>query len=142
CRPHPHSPTLRSSPARLMQREPSYLVLYGGCMNLVERVKNILLQPKQEWPKIDAESTDAKSLYLNYVVIMAAIPAIAGFIGLSIVGISLFGSSYRLPIVDGLIACIVRFVMTLVGIFVWALIIDALAPTFNGTKNQIQALKL
>src|SRR5438045_9118653 len=120
-----------------MQREPSYLVLYGGCMNLVERVKNILLQPKQEWPKIDAESTDAKSLYLNYVVIMAAIQAIAGFIGLSIVGISCFGGTYRLPIVDGLIACIVRFVMTLVGNFVSRLLSGALDPHFNGTNTHI-----
>jgi hypothetical protein len=111
-------------------------------MNIVERAKNILLQPKQEWVKIDGEATDVKTLYTEYIIIMAAIPAIAGFIGLSLVGASMFGTTFRVPIVDGLVGAIVRFVMTLAGIYIWALIIDALAPTFGGTKNRIQALKV
>jgi len=37
---------------------------------------------------------------------------------------------------------IVRYVLTLVGVYVLALIIDALAPTFSGEKNIDQAFKL
>lgn len=111
-------------------------------MNLVERVKNILLQPKQEWVKIADEPADVKSLYVNYIVILAAIPAAAGFIGLSLVGMSFLGVAYRMPVVDGLVGAIVRYIVSLVAIFVWALIIDALAPTFGGSKNQTQALKV
>jgi Yip1 domain len=33
-------------------------------------------------------------------------------------------------------------VLTLIVVYVLALIIDALAPTFSGTKSQIQALKV
>jgi hypothetical protein len=37
---------------------------------------------------------------------------------------------------------VVTFVLTLVMVYVLALIIDKLAPTFAGTSNQIQALKV
>ena len=101
-------------------------------MNLVDRVKNILLTPKTEWPVIDAETTDVKSLYLNYIMILAAIPAIASAIGLMFVTFSGRMIGYA----------IVQYVLTLVMVFVVALIIDALAPTFGGRKSQISALKL
>ena len=55
-------------------------------MNLVDRVKNILLQPSQEWAVIETETTDTKTLYTSYAMILAAIPAVAGFIGGSIIG--------------------------------------------------------
>ena len=63
-------------------------------MNLVERIKGILLQPKMEWAKIESERGDAGYLFSNYVAIVAAIPPICTFIGTSIIG---FGS-YRLGI--------------------------------------------
>ena len=44
-------------------------------MNLVERVKGILLTPKEEWPVIDSETGDANYLFTNYVAILVAIPA-------------------------------------------------------------------
>ena len=45
-------------------------------MNLVERIKGILLQPKSEWPAIEREPGDAGYLFPNYVAIVAAIPAV------------------------------------------------------------------
>src|SRR4051812_16778372 len=52
-----------------------------GSMNLVERVKAIVLTPRTEWPVIAAEPGDAAYLFRNYVAILAAIPAVAGLIG-------------------------------------------------------------
>ena len=77
-------------------------------MNLVERVKAILLQPKSEWPVIERESGDAGYLFTNYVCIVSAIPAVASFIGTVIAG---FG------IVGGLIYAVVIYVLGLVGVF-------------------------
>ncbi|SEU05464.1 Yip1 family protein [Variovorax sp. OV084] len=111
-------------------------------MNLVERVQSILLKPKATWPEIDAEPADAASLYKNYVMILALIPAVASFIGLSLIGIGAFGVSFRVPIVSGLANMVVGYVLSLVMVFVLALIIDAMAPTFEGTRSQIGALKL
>jgi hypothetical protein len=111
-------------------------------MNLVERVQSILLKPRATWPSIDAEPADAASLYKNYVMILALIPAVASFIGLSLVGIGAFGVNFRVPIVSGLANMVVGYVLSLVMVFVLALIIDAMAPTFEGTRSQIGALKL
>jgi hypothetical protein len=56
-------------------------------MNLVERIKGILLQPKSEWPAIEREPGNAGYLFSNYVAIVAAIPAVCTFIGTSIIGV-------------------------------------------------------
>lgn len=111
-------------------------------MNLIQRVQDILLKPKATWPVIDAEADDLPSLYKNYLMILALIPALAGFIGLSLVGVSAFGVSYRVPIVSGLVTMVVGYVLTLVMVFVVSLLVDALAPTFGGTKNPTSALKV
>ncbi|HEY9065649.1 MAG TPA: Yip1 family protein [Burkholderiaceae bacterium] len=111
-------------------------------MSLIQRVQDILLKPKETWPIIAGEGGDTASIYSNYVVYLAAIPAIASFIGLSLIGAGAFGYSVRMPIVSGLVQMVVTFVLYLVMVFVIALIVDALAPTFNGTKSQINALKL
>src|SRR5256885_1198217 len=102
---------------------------------LVERVKAILLTPQTEWPVIAREPGDVSSLFARYVAILALIPALAGFIGTSLVG------SY-VPFFSGLISAIVSYVMTFVVVYVVALIVDALAPTFDAQKNFPNALKL
>jgi hypothetical protein len=111
-------------------------------MNLVQRVQDILLKPKATWPVIDAEPDDTAALYKNYVMILALIPAVASFIGLSVIGIGAFGVNFRVPIVSGLANMVVGYVLSLVMVFVLALIVDAMAPTFEGTKSQIGALKV
>ena len=111
-------------------------------MSLIQRVQDILLKPKETWPIIAGEGGDTGSIYTGYLIYLAAIPAIASFIGLSLIGAGGFGFSVRVPIMSGLVQMVVSFVLSLVMVFVLALIVDALAPTFNGTKSQINALKL
>ena len=112
-------------------------------MNLVERVKAILLTPKSEWLVIAREPGDANYLFMNYVAILAAIPAVCGFIGMSIIGISLpVVGTVRVGIVSGLASAIVQYLLAFVMVYVMGLIIDALAPTFGGQKNQPNALKV
>ena len=112
-------------------------------MNLSERVKGILLNPKQEWQTISGEATTISDLYKNYIVILAAIGPVASIIGMSIVGISLpFVGSYRVSIVSSFGSAVVHFILNLVGVYVLALVIDALAPTFSGEKNVNQAFKV
>ena len=111
-------------------------------MDLVSRVKGILLTPKTEWGVIDTEPTTVGSLYTGYIVPLAAIPAVAWFVGFSLIGGSLMGVPFRWPISIGLEQAVARFVLALIGVYVLALIIDALAPSFGGQKNQIQALKV
>jgi len=107
-------------------------------MNLVERVKNILLQPKSEWAVIEREPGDAGYLFTNYICIVSAIPPVCSFIGGSIIGYGPF----HLGIVTGLVHAIVIYVLGLVGVFVMAYIIDFLAGVFDGQKNLDNAMKV
>jgi len=110
---------------------------------LIARVKGILLSPKSEWLAIDRESTSVGQLYAGYIAIISAIPPIASFIGYSVFGISIpFVGTYRVPMGSALTSAITQYVLGLIGCYVLALVIDALAPTFSGEKNQIQALKV
>ena len=111
-------------------------------MNIVERAKNILLTPKTEWPVIDTESSSIKSIYTEYLVLLAAIPAIAGFIGTSLIGYSMFGVAVRVPLAAGIATLILGYALSLVMVYVIALIADALAPSFQGEKNLFNAFKL
>jgi hypothetical protein len=103
-------------------------------MDIVERVKAILLTPKSEWLVIERESGDPAFLFMNYVAILAAIPAVCGFIGMSLIGTVGIGA--------GLVFAIVQYLLAFVFVYVLGLIIDALAPTFDAQKNPANALKL
>lgn len=110
---------------------------------LIERVKGIILSPKTEWEKIAAESADVKSLYVGYAMILAAIPAICGMIGSTMIGVSLpIVGTIRTGIGAALVQLVLGYVLGLVVIFVVSLIVNALAPTFDGQKDPVQALKL
>ena len=76
---------------------------------LMARVKAILITPKTEWPVIAAEPETVAGLYKNYILILAAIPAVFGFIKGSIIGFSLFGITARTPMVSGIIGMLVTY---------------------------------
>lgn len=112
-------------------------------MNITERAKNIVLQPAQEWSAIDKEPGDAGELYKTYIVPLAAIGPVASIIGLSVFGIGMpFGGSYRMSMTSAVGQAVTNYVLALAGTYVLGLVIDALAPTFQGTKNNFQALKV
>jgi hypothetical protein len=113
-----------------------------GSKGLVARVQAILTSPKTEWPIIAAEPASVGGLYTGYILILAAVPAIAGFLSASIIGYNLpIVGFVRTPMAAGLTSALIGYVFSLIGVFIIALIADALAPTFGGTKNQVQALK-
>jgi len=107
-------------------------------MDLVSRVKNILLDPQSEWRVIDGEQDPPSAILKNYVAIVAAIPVVCGFIGASIIG----AAGFRTGIVLGLTSAIIHYVLTLIGVYVIAFIIDALAPAFGGRKDFNSAFKV
>ena len=57
-------------------------------MNIMERIKGILLKPKEEWQTIAGETTSIADIYKNYIFILAAIGPVASFIGMSLVGMN------------------------------------------------------
>ncbi len=108
---------------------------------IIERVKAILTTPRTEWPVAAAEPASVGGLYAGYIAIIAALPAIASFIKGSLIGYGGFGITIRTPFTLGIVAMVLGYVLSLVMTYVVALIINALAPTFGGQKNQVEALK-
>lgn len=100
-------------------------------MNLFERVKNILLSPKEEWLKIAAETATVQSLYVGYIVILAAIGPVVMLVAFGALGFG-FGAS----------TAVFAYIHSLIGVAILALIVDVLAPSFGGTKDYVAALKL
>jgi hypothetical protein len=111
-------------------------------VNVVDRAKNLILQPAAEWEKIEQETHAVKDLYTGWIMILAAIGPVAAFIGHSIVGASAFGISYRMPVMNGLAVMVASYAMSLGLVYVFALVIDALAAPFGGTKDFGQAFKV
>ncbi len=96
-------------------------------MNLGDRIKNILLAPKAEWSKIDTEVGTTQTIFTGYVMILAAIaPALMVVVS--------FGHA--------MLAAIGQYVIGLAMTFVLAIVVDALAPAFGGTKNLVKSLAL
>ncbi len=93
-------------------------------MALLDRVRNILLTPRTEWPAIAAETATVQSLYVDYILILAAIGPLA------------------LIFAMGPVFAVISYVVGLAMVYLMAWIIDALAPTFGGEKNLVKSLQL
>ena len=110
---------------------------------ILNRIKNILLTPKTEWQMIAAEPATIGQLYIGYVVPLTAWAALMSLVRLTLIGTRLpFGDVVRTPLAGGLGLAAWTFVGSFVGLFLVGVIVNALAPTFGGTRNQTQALKV
>ncbi|KJV41971.1 Yip1 family protein [Brevundimonas sp. KM4] len=101
---------------------------------LVARVKGILVQPNAEWLRIDGEFATTKTLFTRYAMILAAIGPIAGLIGSLIFG--------EASIIGALVVALVSYGLSLAAVFVLGILINALAPSFGSTVDQVQAMKV
>lgn len=112
-------------------------------MDIVQRTQAILLKPKEEWVRIKAEPTTPAQLFTSYVMVLAAIPAAFQFLGHVLVGrrLPLVGY-YRWPIGRALGYALVSYALSLAAVYLFALVVDQLAPSFSSAKNMTNALKL
>lgn len=108
-------------------------------MKLIDRAKNIIVNPKAEWDVIAAENTPPAQVITGYVLPLAAIAYVAVFLLVTLVFGMLFGA--RTGFFAGLASMIYNIVMAAVSVLLIALIIDALAPSFGGQKSFAQAVK-
>lgn len=110
---------------------------------VIQRARSLLVSPRTEWPVIAAEPATVADLYRNYIMILAAIPSVCGFVKSSVLGYAWHGFRvYRLGMGVGLAAAVIQYIIALIGVYVLAVIIEALAPNFSGQPNRVQALKL
>ena len=112
-------------------------------MNLLDRIASILLRPGTEWPVIAGEDTAPATLLRRYILPLAAIGPVATFIGFSVVGqdVPLLGQ-LRMPVFSGIATALASYLLGLAGIFLFAIIVDRLAPNFGGSRDLRRALRL
>lgn len=109
--------------------------------SLVARVQNILLTPKTEWPVIAAEPETTSGLYTKYILIVSALASLAGFLKSTLIGTSTFIGTFRVDLSTGIKWLVLTYLLGLIGVWLWSLVINVLAPTFGGQKDSVQALK-
>ena len=111
----------------------------------LERARRLILQPTQELTVIAGEFTTAGPVFGKYVLAMAAIGPVASTLG----GV-VFGERGSLPVLgtvpmsagDAVQSGVLEYVLNLVGVYVFALAIAAIAGAIGGAKNRVQALKV
>ena len=104
-------------------------------MNIVDRVKNILIDPKKEWQVINTETTPTPTLITTYLLPLALLAAVASFIGY---GFIYGGGSVKY----GLIYALIALVQIVLAVYINAFVTDALAPSFASEKNMIKSAQL
>jgi hypothetical protein len=105
---------------------------------LQTRATNILTNPKSEWPLIGVEPETVQGLYAQYILPLAAIPAIATLVNRAFIGVPLVG---RFGIVQSLVTACVLYALSLASVIAAAVVIEWLAPKFKSSGSTVQALK-
>ena len=95
------------------------------------RARDILTE-KSIWETLKAEPTSIKNIYINYVVILAAVSPLAQFINQVFSGYS---------VIPSLLFNIVSYAVSLLGLFVVSWIALKLAPTFGGSTDHTNTFK-
>lgn len=113
-------------------------------MNLIKRVFAVAMNPKGEWPLIAEQPTTTGDLYSKVVVILVAIGPVCTAINSAVFGHSIpFTDVTVRPSMGAIMgSMILTYVLTLIGVFVMAFIVQKLAPTFQSVPDFTQALKL
>ena len=110
-------------------------------MEIVNRVKSILVSPKTEWQTIEVENDPHVKVFTTYVVPLALIPAVAALIGYGFIGYSVLGVRFG-SISLGLSHAIQQYILMLGGTYLTAFVIDMLANNFGATKDFNRAFSL
>jgi hypothetical protein len=111
-------------------------------VTLLNKIYNIILNPRQEWYKIKDEKTTSSELFIQYAAVLAIIPAISAFIGYSINGYHIFGFSIKAPISWGIILAVVIYILNILNVLVSTSLIYHLSKSISIEIERINLFKL
>jgi hypothetical protein len=101
-------------------------------MNIQSRLTGLVTDPKKEWSIIATESKDIPTLYREFILIVAAVPAAAMLLRLTIGGAPSIGLS----------AAVSGYLVSIAHPILGALVLEKLAPKFQSRGTTAQALAL
>ena len=110
-------------------------------MSFFARVRHMIFSPAREWQVIGTERGSIKTLFFQYVVPMALVPAVASFFGYGLVGAN--GIYFRVSgLFWGSAMAIDNFITSLAVFWFGTYIVNALAPGFGSTRNTGKSARL
>lgn len=120
----------------------------GKTMSIVDRAKNILMKPADEWNVIAGEPATVGGLFTGYAMILAALPLIGaviftGALGMSAAGMGGMGGgamAMGFSAVAGM--AVIGYVLSLITLYLMSMIVNAVSPSFNGKSDIVQSTKL
>lgn len=110
-------------------------------MALIDRVRNMILTPAREWPVVAQERTDPAQLVTGYLLPLAAVSAVAGFIGSTLLLMMLPFVGVAGGLVSGLIGACISMLVIVLASYLFALIVNLLAPYFGARADYNEAFK-
>ena len=108
--------------------------------HLLNRIKIVVINPKEAWAKIKNELISSKELVVDYMLPLVLIPTIASFIGYGLIGSNTYFQSSSIS--WGLNQAILAFAGAFLGVFISAWCIHKLAPSFGTQTSMNKTLKL
>ena len=110
-------------------------------MELVSRIKKILITPKTEWTVIEKENTPHVKIFILYVLPLAVIPAVAAFVGYGLIGYPVMG--YHIHSINwGIRQAISLFILSTGGLYIASFVINLLSGCFGARKDFNKAFSL
>jgi len=109
---------------------------------LTHRVRRILVHPRSEWGRIAGEALEPRSLWLGWVIPLAAIGPIATILGALLFGFVPFAALTGWGLRFAVRMAVVNYLGALVVVALLAWLIPRIAPRFGGTVDQDGALKV
>jgi hypothetical protein len=112
--------------------------------DVVRRALNLLLHPAETWDAIEAEPDTIERLFRHWVLPLAAIPAVGRMLSqLSFGSFEIFGIRFYRPNIIAVFGdALASYALTLISVYLLALVVDHFAPQFGGERSRTQAFKL
>lgn len=99
---------------------------------MINHVMGLFTHPTREWREIRSENESLRHLFLTHTLVLAAVPAVSGFIGTTLVGWQI---GERQPVMltasSALTIALATFVMLLAGVWAMGSFIHWMARSYN-----------
>ena len=105
------------------------------------------MKPTDEWNVIASEPATIGGLFTGYAMPLALIPLVStilftGLLGISAADMMGFGGGMPLDLMAIAGMAILSLIVSLVSLFVMGTMVKLVSPSFNGTSDKVQAMKL
>jgi hypothetical protein len=110
---------------------------------VLNHVWGLFFQPKKEWKSIKEERCTVGKCFCSHALILAAIPAIAGYVGTTQVGWSFGGFEvHRLTTQSALQIAVLTYLTMLIAVFSLGMAIHWMGQTYGSRQTPSRAIAL